>query len=201
MHLSSEITLDFLERRLGGGQEDFWKQHLNNCEECRQEVDQWRVLHTAVKRPHLSSAPDPDLQKAIRIFPHRPDEGGSRIRSVVAAIIFDSFTQPALAGARGSAAASARQLIMRADQFDIHIKIWGEGERRQLLGQILPRSNQDFVHTARFHLLKNGERIETTEVDDMGEFHFTNIPEGDLSLQMDLPNLTMIGALKVKEST
>jgi len=90
---------------------------------------------------------------------------------------------------------------MRAEEFDIHIKIWGERERRQLLGQLLPRSGKDFVHTARFHLLRNGERIETTEVDDVGEFHFTNIPEGDLSIQMDLPHLTMIGALNVRETT
>jgi hypothetical protein len=29
----------------------------------------------------------------------------------------------------------------------------------------------------------------------MGEFHFTDVPEGDLSLQIDLPNLTVIGSL------
>jgi hypothetical protein len=37
-------------------------------------------------------------------------------------------------------------------------------------------------------------------VDDMGEFHFSDVPDGDLSLQIDLPNLTVIGALTVKES-
>jgi hypothetical protein len=38
------------------------------------------------------------------------------------------------------------------------------------------------------------------EIDGMGEFHFSDVPEGDLSLHIDLPNLTVIGALNVKES-
>jgi hypothetical protein len=201
MHLSSETVLDFLEGRLTSSNGEFWRGHLDNCAECRQEISRWEAMKTDLKRTHLSSAPGPDLQKAMQIFPHQPDHGGSRIRSVLAAIIFDSFAEPAFAGARGTSAAAARQVVMRAEEFDIHIKIWGERERRQLLGQLLPRSGKDFVHTARFHLLRNGERIETTEVDDVGEFHFTNIPEGDLSIQMDLPHLTMIGALNVRETT
>jgi len=104
-----------------------------------------------------------------------------------------------MAGGRGFMA-TARQLVMRAEEFDIHVKIWGEREHRQMLGQLLPRSGQDFVHAARFHLLRNGERIETTVVDEVGEFHFNDVPEGDLSLQIDLPNLTVIGALNVKGS-
>ena len=202
MHLSSETVFDFLEGRLAPPQEGFWKGHLENCGECRQEVGRWAAMRTDLKRSHLSSAPETDLQKAVQIFPHRPDHGGSRIRSVLAAIIFDSFTEPAFAGARGaSALGAARQVVMRAEEFDIHIKIWGEREHRQLLGQLLPRRGKDFGPTARFHLLKNGERIETTEVDEMGEFHFTNVPDGDLSIQMDLPNLTMVGALGVREIT
>jgi hypothetical protein len=84
---------------------------------------------------------------------------------------------------------------MRAEEFDIHIKIWGEQDRKQMLGQLLPRSREDFVRAARFHLLRNGERLESTAIDSMGEFHFTDVPEGDLSLQIDLPNLTVIGSL------
>jgi len=49
-------------------------------------------------------------------------------------------------------------------------------------------------------LYRNGERIETAGVDEMGEFRFRDVPEGDLSLQIDLPNLTVIGALNVKQN-
>ena len=88
---------------------------------------------------------------------------------------------------------------MTAEEFDIHIKIWGEPDRRQMLGQLLPRGTTKFVGTARFHLLQNGERLETATLDEMGEFSFTDLPEGDLSIQIDLPNLTVVGALNVGE--
>lgn len=198
MHLSSETALDFVEERLDQDQKTFWQQHLESCEECTQEVHRWRQLRVDLERSHLKSASDRELHKAIQIYQRRPG-GGSTVRSVVASLVFDSFMQPAMAGARGARTA-ARQLVMRAEDFDIHVKIWGEAEHKQMLGQLLPRSGQDFVQSARFHLLKNGERIDSTGIDDMGEFHFIDVPEGDLSLQIDLPNLTVIGALTVRES-
>ena len=38
----------------------------------------------------------------------------------LASLVFDSFAQPALAGARGGAAMS-RQIVLRAEGFDIHL--------------------------------------------------------------------------------
>src|SRR5262249_18821979 len=151
----------------------------------------WQQLQLELKRCDLKSAPDEQLEKAINIL-RRRNSLGAGLRSIAASISFDSFFEPAFAGARGRKVA-ARQVVMRAEEFDIHVKIWDDGEHRKMLGQLLPRSGIDFVASARFHLLRNGERIESTEVDDMGEFHFNDVPDGDLSLQIDLPNLTVIG--------
>jgi hypothetical protein len=198
MHLSSEAALDFAEGRLPKDLVGFWNDHLMTCTACTEDVAEWRKLGTNLKRSHLISAPQEDLDQALHIFP-KASSAGSQLRHVLASIIFDSFQQPAFAGARG-AAAQSQQLVLRAEEFDIHVKIWGEFAHRQLLGQVLPRSGEEFVGAAHFHLLRNGERLESTAVDDMGEFHFTDIPEGDLSLQIDLPNLTVIGALKTRRS-
>ena len=199
MHLSLETALDFLEGRLVKDQVTFWSNHLETCKDCSQEVGRLRQLRISLKRSHLRKASDQTLRKAVEIFPSQPDGIGTRIRTVVAAVIYDSLLQPAMAGARGAAAA-ARQLVIRTVEFDIHIKIWDEQNHRQMLGQLLPRSGTDFVHNARFHLLRNGERVETTDTDDIGEFHFMEVPEGDLSLQVDLPNLTVIGSLNTEDS-
>jgi hypothetical protein len=199
MHLSPEIAFDLLEGRLLPDQAAFWKEHLELCRDCAGHVEEWRIVGIALRRSHLKSAPDEDVRKAMSLFPTSPQHKRSAIRSVIASIIFDSFAEPALAGVRSGAAAT-RQLVMHAEEFDIHVKIWGDSDQRQMLGQLLPRNGKNFVSTARFHLLRNGERIETTAVDDVGEFHFGYVPEGDLSLQIDLPNLTVIGALNVKES-
>jgi len=198
MHLSSDVALDFVEGRLKGDEEVFWRNHLESCKDCTEDISRWRQLRTDLKRSHLTSASEELLRKTTDIFPYRPEELPFWRRSAIATLIFDSFQEPALAGARGGA--EARQLVMRAEEFDIHIKIWGEPDHRQLLGQLLPRGSVDFVHHARFHLYRNGERIETAGVDEMGEFRFRDVPEGDLSLQIDLPNLTVIGALNVKQN-
>jgi hypothetical protein len=200
MHLSSEIVLDFLQGRLEAEQNGFWQKHLELCKECTKEVGHWRQLEIDLERSHLKSAADQELQNALHIYPQKPEGGGSRVRSVLASLVFDSFIQPAMAGARGSPGA-ARQIVMRVEEFDIHVKIWGEDEHRQMLGQLLPRKGQDFVQSVSIHLLRNGEKIEKTTVDEMGEFHFSGLPDGNLSLQVDLPNLTVIGALDIKENS
>jgi hypothetical protein len=196
MHLRTETALDFLEGRLEPGEQIFWKQHLQGCDSCKKELGLWQQLGTDMKRSHLKSAPQEDLKKALQIFPKPSEVLLPTLRHVLATLMFDSFFEPAFAGSRG-AAGTARQMVLRAEEFDIHIKIWGERENRQMLGQLLPRGGENFVRVARFHLLRNGERLETTGVDEVGEFHFTEVPEGDLSLQIDLPNLTVIGALNV----
>jgi hypothetical protein len=199
MHLSPETAFDLIEERLPENQRNFWYRHLELCKECTAEISRWRELEVELKRSHLKSAPEESVESAVQIMSSRPAASGSAIRSVLASIIFDSFLEPALAGVRGASAA-ARQLVMRAEEFDIHIKVWGGPEHRQMLGQLLPRHGAKFVNAANLHLLQHGERLETATADPTGEFHFTDLPEGDLSLQIDLPHLTVIGALNFKET-
>ena len=202
MHLNAETALDFLEGRLGTDQQAFWKSHMEDCNKCATDVLQWQQLRGGLKRSHLANVPDQDLENALHIYaPLEKEAEPSIFRSLVASIVFDSFLQPSLAGVRGASARLSRQLVMRAEEFDIHIKIWGDRQHRQMLGQLLPRSGMEFGGGARFHLLRNGERIESTTTDEVGEFHFTEVPDGDLSLQIDLPNLTVIGALNVEDET
>jgi hypothetical protein len=197
MHLSPESALDFVEGRLSDDQKATWSRHLDLCKDCTEEISRWRDLEFSLKRPHLKSAPADSVKRAVQIFLTGPAGSSSNRLLVFAAIIFDSFLEPALSGVRGASAA-ARQLVMRAEEFDIHIKIWGEPEHRQMLGQLLPRGGGNFVESANLHLIQHGERLETATADKTGEFYFTNLPEGDLSLQIDLPHLTIIGALNFK---
>ena len=198
MHLTTETALDLIEGRLASDQVGFWNQHLSTCSACAQDVAAWQKLGKDLKRSHLKSASPTDLANAFSMF-SGTGTANTEPRHILASVVFDSFQQPAFAGARG-AAAHARQLVLRAEEFDIHVKIWGDDQHRQMLGQVLPRSGEEFVGAARFHLLRNGERLESTGMNEMGEFHFTDVPEGDLSLQIDLPHLTVIGALKTRKA-
>jgi hypothetical protein len=186
MHLSLEAIIDLLD----GRSED---KHTEQCAECRGRVEEWQLLHSRLHTSHLEDAPLAVLRAAYGIMESRP----SAVQ-VLAFRIFDSFTQPAFAGARG--ADDSRQLVLRAAEFDIHVRISGKSEKRQITGQIMTRTESGFIDLARVHLLHNGEPIQTSELGSLGEFEFENTPAGLLSLQIDLPNLTVIAALGNEKS-
>ena len=119
----------------------------------------------------------------------------SAARPAIASTFFDSFDQVTSAGTQK--AAVARHLVLRAKTFDIHVKIWGEPHRREMAGQILARGAAVPVSGARLQLVRDGVRLATTMADQLGEFIFGEVPQGLLSLQLDLPHLTVVGALNL----
>ena len=62
-------------------------------------------------------------------------------RQVVATILFDSLTQP-FADARG--ATDARQVVMRAEELDIHLNISANPPQHQIIGQVFARNESGF---------------------------------------------------------
>jgi len=120
-------------------------------------------------------------------------------RYVTAAIVFDSLADPGMSGLRGSDS-PGRQIVIRADEFDVHIKIWDDAGHKQMIGQVLPTNGNHFVGNSRFHLLLNGERVESAVIDEIGEFSFKHVPEGVLSIEIELPHVTVIGALNFPEA-
>ena len=62
-------------------------------------------------------------------------------REVVATILFDSLTQP-FADARG--ATDARQVVMRAEELDIHLNISANPPQHQIIGQVFARNESGF---------------------------------------------------------
>src|SRR5262245_43407438 len=131
MHLKPETALNLLDRRLDADDELFWKKHVQNCDKCTEDLERWRELRSGLKRSHLRSAPSQDIENVIRLFRAAPRTSGSTLRRVLASIVFDSFLQPALAGARG-AGVDSRQLVLKSEILDIHLKVWGERDHKQM---------------------------------------------------------------------
>ena len=148
---------------------------------------------TALKPSDLRNAPGQDAEGAIEMSPFPSSEVERTIRCIPATIVFDSSRQASLADARG-VLVPVRSLVLRTEDFDIHLQIRRERGHKEILGQILSRRRKDLAR-ARFHLLRNGEKLQAATADTLGEFNFTDVPEGDLNLQVDLPYLTIIGAL------
>jgi hypothetical protein len=196
MHLSSEVALDLIETRAGQPDAEFWGNHIEECGGCQERLHDWSALHMSLTGNRLESAPAALIHKAERIFVQSSESEKQGITEVLASLLFDSFAQPAFAGARGSAA-GARQIVFRTEQFDVHLKVSDENKQRRIVGQVLARKGAGFTDVCRLFLLKDGECRETTLANGLGEFEFSQVPEGPISLRVGLPGMNLVGAVSL----
>ena len=201
MHLTPEKALDLIELKTAECERQSRYDHIGSCEDCGFEFQEWSRFANLVKRTHLQSAPDPIVASAKRICETslKTRETRPLLRQVFALIVFDSFAEPAQAGARATlwmdSQLASRRVLLQTDDFDIHVRISKVEDHRDLFGQILPRGSGGFVKDASVHLQREEERIVSAKLSTLGEFLFTNIPDGLLTLQIDLPHVTVISAL------
>jgi hypothetical protein len=193
MHLTTEEALDLIEKKASRAQTDFWNAHILTCTSCGHQLQTWLEIRDRLHRQNLESAPALVIHAAGAIF--EPRARKTSLREVIASVLFDSFSQPALAGARGSAA--ARQLLLSAEEFDVHLRISTVGGQRRIAGQILSRGKDADVTGTQLHLLHEGKRIESAEADRFGEFEFHEIAQGQLELEIELWDLKITGNLNL----
>ena len=109
----------------------------------------------------------------------RPAETGSSIQ-----LLFDSFSHAALAGIR-SAGMSIRQMLYRADPYQIDIQLEARPERNRLLvtGQLLDVGHPEVVGREVQVTLSDGrESVVNTMTNQFGEFRGEVENSGDLEL-------------------
>src|SRR5262245_58360684 len=101
MHLTTDTALDLVEGRLSKEHEVLWRGHMDVCNKCAKVVLQWQQVARELKRPHLFNAPERSIEDAMNIAAGVEPKPSPGKRSLLAAIIFDSLLQPAVAGVRG----------------------------------------------------------------------------------------------------
>ncbi len=108
-----------------------------------------------------------------------PQETGSLIQ-----LLFDSFSQPRTLGIR-STGMSVRQMLYRAESYQIDIQLETQLERNRLVvtGQLLDVSHPEVVGRGVQVTLSDGrESVVNTMTNQFGEFHGELENSGDLEL-------------------
>jgi hypothetical protein len=99
-------------------------------------------------------------------------------------VLFDSFSQPALAGAR-SVGTETRQMLYRAEpyQIDVQIEAQPEGNRLAVTGQLMDARHPEIVGRDVQVTLSNrhGDLVKTV-TNQFGEFHGEINNSGDIKL-------------------
>ena len=189
-HFTTEEWIDFVNQLATSGKKLEMQQHLDSgCKRCQETIDLWQKVRKtgAAERNYQPPADIVCAAKAAFAtagWAAKPERAPGLIE-----LLFDSFLQPALAGAR-SAGTGMRQMLYRAGpyQVDVQIEAKPEGNRLVVTGQVLNVSRTDFVVSALQVTLSNrrGSTVHAV-TNQFGEFRGEIDSSGDLELSFPRP--------------
>jgi hypothetical protein len=181
-HANTDSLIEYAEALLAGAHRDSLDSHVENCPNCGTQASEWLNLLGLFKATPLQGAPEDDLRKCFAIYQIRRPV--SKVREICASLLSDGLGQPAWMGVRGSS--DSQQIHLQTDSADIHLSV--TPFPRVMVGQLLARPADGFIHETRVELLQQNQSIGMTITDRLGEFRIPNVPTGRVRLQADLPS-------------
>ncbi len=185
-HPTTETILDFLENKADLANRDLLHEHLASCSRCESKSEEFRQLTGFLQEDAANEPPAHLLEWSVGLFQpvFRPQE--STLRRIFGTLVFDSFEEPLPAGIR-HVGSVPRQLLFRAGDVDVDIRIESDTEDRvSLAGQVLSEST-DFFENTPVWLESHGMVRYKTQTNPVGEFSFDGVPQDTYHLSMDLP--------------
>lgn len=146
-HFTMDEWIDFVNQAVSPRESEEMEKHLKEgCKRCLETVSMWQRVQksAAAERNYQPPADTVRIVKAAFVaagLKGQRKESRSRI-----SVLFDSFLQPVVEGAR-SAATDSRQMLYRADPFQIDLQIEAKPGSNDLMvtGQLLDLSNPGIV--------------------------------------------------------
>jgi hypothetical protein len=188
-HFSTEEWIDFVNQQVTCERQKAMRQHLESgCAPCKETVSLWqKVSKTAASEP--SYQPSADTVRMAKAAFVANGLGRSRKGSQsLIEILFDSFAQPALAGAR-SVVIGTRQMLYRAGPYQIDIQIEPKpgSNRLVITGQLLDVSYPGVIgRDIQVTLSNHRGNVVVANTNKFGEFSGEIDNSGDLELS--IPN-------------
>ena len=142
-HFTTEEWIDFVNQAVSPKDREEMENHLKEgCKRCREAVFLWQRVQksAAAERNYQPAADTLRIVKAAFVAASLKGQG-KESRSRIS-VLFDSLLQPIVEGAR-SAATDSRQMLYRADPFQIDLQIEAKPSSNdlQVTGQLLDLSN------------------------------------------------------------
>ena len=198
-----ERLIDYVDGRLSEEDARLVSGHLaQGCQRCEANRRWYGLLPSLKGVPEPVEPPAWVFRRAVRLFENRPrtESVGKRAARAIARLMFDSLSQPALAGAR-SGAASSRHLLYAVDDYSIDLRIDGSaGTGLDLIGQVLSTSESGFEAVAgiAIDLAREGKTVSSAVTDEIGTFKMSRIDLGEYDLQIKARGMLIdVGGLPV----
>jgi hypothetical protein len=186
-HFATQEWVDFVNHVASNDQQAAMQKHLaTGCKRCTETVSLWqKVSKTAAVEASYQPPPD-TVRLAKAAFVTSGLAQTKKESKGLIEVLFDSFQQPALAGAR-SVVIGTRQMLYRADPFQIDIQIEPKlgSNRLVITGQLLDLSHPGVIgRDIQVTLSNHRGNTVLAATNQFGEFSGEVENSGDLELSI-----------------
>jgi hypothetical protein len=186
-HFTTEEWIDFVNEMTPPKKEQAMQKHLaSGCHGCEGKFALWqKVRSTAASEANYRPPADAVRVAQAAYASARIGRQEEEAKSLVE-VLFDSFLQPEVAGAR-SRSTGARQMLYRADSFQIDLQIEPKPGTNHVVvtGQMMDVSTAEIVSRGVQIKLSNfRENVIHTVTNEFGEFRCEIDNSGDLELSV-----------------
>jgi hypothetical protein len=187
-HPDPEDFINLIENKADTVELAATSEHLTTCHECQSTFEEFNGLLGILGGDAQYEPPSELLKWGVGLFQPviQPVESKAAKVLRIAKLVFDSFEQPAMAGVR-SGGSVPRQLLFRAGDVDVDVRIESSDDRVSLSGQILSESDIFSEHTPVW-LESHGLVRYQTRTNPVGEFSFEEVPKDTYHLSLELPD-------------
>jgi hypothetical protein len=186
-HFTTEEWIDFANEAVAGSKRQDMDRHLEEgCPRCKKTASLWQKVRRTAKSAAECQPSEHEVRIAKAGFNNAVLEGKSAgVRGLVE-VLFDSFLQPSVAGARSSGSAM-RQMLYRADPYQVDLQIEAKPGANKLVvtGQLLDLRNPDVPGRDVPVVISNlrGHVVQTV-TNEFGEFREEIRASSDLELKL-----------------
>jgi hypothetical protein len=189
-HFKTEKWIDFVNRVVTANEKELMEKHLKQgCERCMETVSLWQRVRYSADAEGNYQPPVGTVRMAKAAFAGAGLTGQRKETDSQIKVLFDSFLQPVFEGAR-SAGAGTRQMLYRADPFQIDIQLEAKpgGNRIVVTGQLLNLSSPGTSgQDARIVLSNMWGQVVHAVTNQFGEFSGEIENSGELQMTFASP--------------
>jgi len=179
--------LDWLEGRLPPDQARAVAERLETADTATHAELDWLRHFLQARKSAQAATPPPSVRETLKgrfaVYTEARQPPGL-FQRWLATLTFDSRAQPSTAGLRSVAdEGQQRQLIYNSETAEIALSIQPTLPDKNFIvtGQIFPMVKAP-AHAFSIQLLQADREIDLTAADELGEFTFANLAEGEYSL-------------------
>jgi hypothetical protein len=186
-HFTTEEWIDFANEAVAGSKRQDMVRHLEEgCPRCKKSASLWQKVRQTAKSAAECQPPESAVRIAKAGFTGVRLEGKLANAPGLVQVLFDSFLQPSVAGARSSGS-GMRQMLYRAEPYQVDLQIEAKPGANKLVvtGQLLDLRNPDVPGRDVPVIISNlrGHVVQTV-TNEFGEFREEIRASSDLELKL-----------------